>query len=520
MDPSLISDPREAKWVAETSQLLDRQLEIEDEIPPVSIFQVPETITSKKPEAYKPQQIGFGPYHHFQPGPYSKMQHQKLLSLPRVLKDHEIPDFRHNVLDKVEKLVPVIRACYETFLRDDDVTMAWVFAIDGLFLLDLFRTYDRGNPVNKRLLLLAQDIMMVENQIPFMVLKEINQALHSSSSDNFSPSIFRSFCEINSPLELCSRLQAPSSVQHLLHYMYFSIINNRPRPPAPSPPSPSPSPSPPSTHDNLPVVPIQQSLDIASVVETVIDLTHLIEKVPDKEIAQLYEQTITSLPEFSTTKTTIPSASKLVARAGFRFQDLPQDEGIQHININGRSFYLPRITLNRDSEVILRNLVAYETLIMLDSDSDDYHPLITEYMGLMCGLIVNVEDVKLLKKENIIKGDLGEDEIVKIFVEMSGGCMLSLKSKEKSKLQEKIDEVNKVYESRPMMKMEYLLFEKPANWVRVGLTRIGSFVGGTWKILAFMVSIVTVFMLTYQAYCDVYGCEKNNLKLLLPYASS
>ncbi|KAK9062754.1 hypothetical protein SSX86_019944 [Deinandra increscens subsp. villosa] len=604
MDPSLISDPREQKWVAEISEILDRQLEIKLEIPPVSIFQVPETITSKKPEAYKPQQIGFGPYHHFQPGPYSKMQQKKLVLLQKLLQDHKINDFRGAVLDKVKKLVPVIRACYDTFLQDDNVSMAWVFAIDGLFLLNLFQTSAIKHPTldpTKRLL--AQDIMMVENQIPFLVLKEIHEALHSSSGtnfppsefqsfsafhspplqenlvvenqipctvmkqsdevlysdllpsvhsqilpsvfqsfteihspqlqeqimgdnqipfmevedsvvhvlpymeveetrevvlylsgNNFSPSIFRSFSETHSPLELCSPSQAPTHVEHLLHYMYGSIINNKPQ-----------------LDDGImtSAMPYHLNADFPSMSRVL----NFLQKVPQEEIVKLYEQVVTSLHNFSSNKTTIPSASELQRATRFRFHDLPKDEGIENIHIEENNMiYLPRVTLNNDSEVILRNLVAYETLM----PHSDHFPL-TEYMGLMCGLIVNAEDVKLLKKENIIKGELGEGEVVKIFVGMSGSIM-SLKTKNKSKLQEVIDEVNKVYESRPRIRA-YLLMRKLASWVLVGLTHIGSFVGATWKIVAFMISIVAVFMLTYQAYCDVYGCDKNNVTML-PYASS
>ncbi|KAJ0654923.1 hypothetical protein HanLR1_Chr14g0512641 [Helianthus annuus] len=180
--------------------------------------------------------------------------------------------------------------------------------------------------------------------------------------------------------------------------------------------------------------------------------------------------------------------------------------------MDDNNIYLPRITLNNDSEVILRNLVAYETLM----PNSNRFPL-NEYMGLMCGLIVNVEDVKLLKKDNIIKGDLGEDEVTKMFIGISSSIM-SLKTKKESDLQEMIDKVNNVYERKPRIKA-YLLAKKLANWLLVVLTTIGGFVGATWKIVAFMVSIVTVFMLTYQAYCDVYGCD-NNKSAALSYASS
>ncbi|KAI3797474.1 hypothetical protein L1987_32731 [Smallanthus sonchifolius] len=176
---------------------------------------------------------------------------------------------------------------------------------------------------------------------------------------------------------------------------------------------------------------------------------------------------------------------------------------------DGNNFYLPCLTLNTDSEVILRNLVAYEMLVPKSYESD-YYPL-TEYMGLMCRLVVNVDDVKLLKKEKIIKGDLGNDEVAKLFVGMSS-YILSLNTDQRTRLQGMIKLANDAYYSRPVMRA-YLFLKKLANWLLVLLRPIGSFVGATWKIVAFMISIVTMLMLTYQAYCDVYGCDKTNVAL-------
>ncbi|GKF87548.1 putative UPF0481 protein [Tanacetum coccineum] len=105
------------------------------------------------------------------------MEQKKLDAVRKVLQDHEIKNYKVTVLDKVRKLVPVVRSCYDMFLQGGDDSLAWVFSIDGLFLLNLFRNYGQVDPRRR---LLAQDIMMVGNQIPLMVLKEINGALNQS----------------------------------------------------------------------------------------------------------------------------------------------------------------------------------------------------------------------------------------------------------------------------------------------------------------------------------------------------
>ncbi|KAJ0744882.1 hypothetical protein HanPI659440_Chr10g0392651 [Helianthus annuus] len=584
IDPS-----EEHKWVVEIDKILNHQLEIDIETTPsISLFQVPETITSKKPEAYEPQQVGIGPIHHFLPRQYDMMEQKKLAVIQRAIKTYNIKDYKLHILDKVRKLVPTVRSCYDMFLKDDDDTLARVFAIDGVFLLILLHTYNGPTydyldylktkayetkqshddyvhlseqdaeyayamyqytgvmelhplllqkefvvtmdnqiewenalkdliapppefEVGPKKRLVAQDVLMVENQIPFMVLKEIEETLQASSGSssnsvnvNLSPSVFRVFCEFHSPLKLCSKSQAPSSVDHLLHYMYYSIVNNVPEQKLPDEPQTQED----DDDDEFKKYPIQNN----SWTEEVYEVYTFATRIPYKEIAQAYEQTVSMLETFTQSKALIPSASKLYDESGFQFHSLKEDQGIQNIHRNGKDIYLPIITLNNDSDVILRNLVAYETLT---ANSDSF-PL-NEYMGLMCGLIMNKDDVNYLKSQKVITGDMRADEVVKLFTAMSKSIPV-VKTEEKSKLREVIDEINEVYESGIWMKI-YLLLKKLARWLLVVLKAIGSFVESSWKIVAFMVSIVTVFVLTYQAYCDSFGCDKKTVTLL-PYVFS
>ncbi|KAL8223445.1 hypothetical protein R6Q57_018920 [Mikania cordata] len=297
---------------------------------------------------------------------------------------------------------------------------------------------------------------------------------HSHIANAFSPSTFQIFCKIHSPLKLCSESQAPSSVDHLLHYMYYSIVNN-----------------------------FRVRLIASASVKT--EVFNFVKKIPKDEIVQAYEQTISILETFTQTKLIIPSASNLHA-AGFKFHSLEEDEGIKDTRVRGKDVYLPIVTLNKDSDVILKNLVAYEALT---SNSNSF-PL-AEFMVLMCALVVNVDDVKRL--ENVIKGDLRADEVVKLFTGISGSIP-AMKTNKKSNFQGTIDKINMAYNNRLSMK-PYLLLKKLAQWLLVALKAIGGFVGSTWKIVAYVVGIVTVFMLTLQAYCDVYGCDKT--VTLLPF---
>ncbi|KAD2394282.1 hypothetical protein E3N88_41259 [Mikania micrantha] len=494
IDPSLPSNPKEQKWEVEISKILNHQLETDIKIPLVSVFQVPETMTTKKPETYEPQQIGLGPIHHFQPRTYKKMEQKKLDVMQKVLKDNHIKDYELTILNNVKKVVPIVRSCYDMFLEHDDEHLTWVFAIDGLFLLNIFHNYNQPEltEVGLKERLVAQDVLMVENQIPFLVLKEINEALYptsvvlkeideslcsssggsSSSSNNFSYPIFHTFCTIHSPLKLCSKWQAPSNVDHPLHYMYYSIVNN--------------------------VSAVFHPCSDVVYLPYTNDCFEVLKKVPKDEIVKTYKQIISILETFTQSKPIIPSASNLHA-AGFTFHSLEEHQGIKHTRVRRKEVDLPVVTLNKDSDVILRNLVAYESF----TSNSNRFPL-AEFMVLMCALVVNVDDVKSL--DNIIKGDLPADEVVKLFTGISGSIP-AMKTTEESYFQKTIDDINRVYNSRQRMK-PYLFLKGLALWLLVGLKGIGGFVESSWKIVAFILSLVSVLTLTAQAYCEFFGCGK------------
>ncbi|GJY38354.1 zinc finger BED domain-containing protein RICESLEEPER 2 [Tanacetum coccineum] len=89
--------------------------------------------------------------------------------------------------------------------------------------------------------------------------------------------------------------------------------------------------------------------------------------------------------------------------------------GISSIEFNKEHliFYLPAITVNENTEVILRNLVAYETTRMKSCDTIQF----AEYVDLMCGIIDKPRDVELLRKRNIVEvqNDIDDEEIANLF---------------------------------------------------------------------------------------------------------
>ena len=84
------------------------------------------------------------------------------------------------MINKLKTIEPSIRACYNRDLDLNGDTLAWIMAIDGMYLLQFLSAYEcsnSGNEVDSAFERLTKDNLMPENQIPALVLEEIQRAL-------------------------------------------------------------------------------------------------------------------------------------------------------------------------------------------------------------------------------------------------------------------------------------------------------------------------------------------------------
>ncbi|KAK2997739.1 hypothetical protein RJ639_026045 [Escallonia herrerae] len=160
----LSSSDSEERWVNRISQSFEKEVAIHNV--PVSVFSVPKAIRAVKPEAYTPQVIAFGPYHHMEPELY-QMERYKIAAIKSFLSLEQILNFQELVIEKLKELVPIIRACYHKYLDHDGDALAWIIAFDGLFLLDILHGYGHVKHSQRKNLkqdaVLCGDVMMLEN---------------------------------------------------------------------------------------------------------------------------------------------------------------------------------------------------------------------------------------------------------------------------------------------------------------------------------------------------------------------
>lgn len=185
----------------------------------------------------------------------------------------------------------------------------------------------------------------------------------------------------------------------------------------------------------------------------------------------------------------VPTVYKLHKIAKMEF--VPTEGGLQSLFMDwhNNELHLPVITLKANSEVVLRNLVAYE-LANLNGGTERFTMELTEYVDLMCGLIDTENDVKLLKKRGIIVGNLGEDEILAIF----NGIDKSMEwlDKKSSKVQNFVIDVNRKFDNICIVKA-FRSFMK--------------FLARSQDVIMKIFPLLVLILLTLQYICDIRGCS-------------
>jgi hypothetical protein len=179
----------------------------------------------------------------------------------------------------------------------------------------------------------------------------------------------------------------------------------------------------------------------------------------------------------------IPSVTQL-HKIGVKFR--PTKGGLESINFDKSSgkFYLPVIHLDDNSEVVLRNLVAYEACIAPEM------MVFTRYTELMNGIIDDEEDVRILREAGIILNRLKSDgEVATLWNGMTKSVRIT-----KVPILDKVIEGANTYYSK--------------SWkVRMNVT-MKKYVFSSWPCLTFLAANVLILMSILQAACSMYNCSK------------
>ncbi|KAJ4958655.1 hypothetical protein NE237_025766 [Protea cynaroides] len=180
---------------------------------------------------------------------------------------------------------------------------------------------------------------------------------------------------------------------------------------------------------------------------------------------------------------TIPSVTQL-NDCGIRFE--ATKGGINTVRFVAKTFtlQLPSVSLDVNTEVVLRNLVAYEASHASGS------LVFTRYIELMNGIIDTEEDVKLLREKGIVLNHLESDKEV---ADLWNGMSKSVRLTKVASLDKVIEDVNKYYRG---------------SWKVKSKNFFKSYVFGSWKILTLLGAILMLLLMCLQSFCSVYTCAR------------
>ncbi|KAL2338181.1 hypothetical protein Fmac_012627 [Flemingia macrophylla] len=535
----------ELRWVINIRKTLEEELDEEDGDFSVSIFNVPKLLMASDPDSYVPQQVAIGPYHYWRPELY-EMQRYKIAAAKKFQKRLQSCKL-DNLVDQLTKLEQRARACYHKFLDFNGETLVWMMAVDASFLLEFLQVYamqegakvpevsssmshlvDYAGKKSAHNAIL-RDIVMLENQIPLFVLRKMLELKFSSleDADNMLSLMFIGVFKEISPFKLMEEypnIQVSESV-HLLDFLYDVIVPKLDQQP--------------ETleiefqqGDGAKEGKEEETSDSSNVKQFFREIWKLLSKLnkgpvklvkkvivskPLKVVAQLPWKIVSNLPGLkilkqpvehfffsekgdekegggstsnrlmnkspSVEEITIPSVTELVS-SGVRF--VPTKGTISNISFDAktRTLYLPTIGLDVNSEVFLRNLVAYEASVASG-------PLvIARYTELMNGIIDSEEDAKILREKGVILNHLKSDKEV---ANLWNGMNKSLRLSRVPLLDKVIEDVNKYYNGK--MKVKIWKFMR-------------AYVFNSWQFLTFLAAICLLLLMALQAFCSVYTCSR------------
>ncbi|KAM1374903.1 hypothetical protein ACFX2I_025404 [Malus domestica] len=327
---------------------------------PTCIFIVPNKLGRDNENAFVPQVVPIGPYHHGVKK-FKAMEQIKLWNLQCLLKrtDTSLVKFVKEIRSREEFL----RNCYDEGFVDHLSSDKFVemMVVDGCFLLELIRGM---NPISiycdvfsmpEMLSIVQNDLFLLENQLPWKVLD----------------------CLFNLTKE---------SVKCSVHFLTSGLIAD-------------------VMHNWM----IQEYsiLEIMDNERETWQFRHLLDNTRDLLVGSLSRNK--DLPRRYGFWDPIPSVTQL-EEIGVKFQLASTKTELLGItfNVNNGVMEIPRMRIGANTECVLRNLIAYERCSMKPH-------YILSYAMLLKQLIKSTKDLDSLLQKRIVITKLGMEDTVSLF---------------------------------------------------------------------------------------------------------
>ncbi|XP_071909159.1 putative UPF0481 protein At3g02645 [Coffea arabica] len=411
-----------------------------------SVFEVPKRLSDTKPDAYAPRKVGLGPYHHLRPD-LQLMTNKKRDTVKDLLKIEDIEEFIRIVENCPISFEAKIRSCYSRSIDLDRESLAWIVIIDAIFLLHLVQAYSEkrsdhcSSSTSSSDESFLGDIVMLENQIPTLLMEEIPKVLQYKYPVPQGKDIGEALCRLCydiAPIEIeydpnsdLDYAMFKARGNHILQYVYDICLGvDRELEELQE-----------ETYKRAYDGKVKAAQHIWAVTQHVLSrLTETIKLGVDEllavfkssksvghqepgkvglilttaENARKILSPNTSIDQDELQGNLLPSVSQLHDVCETTFTCLLPASGIQGTvyDVTENVFFLPTLKLGKNSEVMLRNLLAFE------ASAPDLSSVFQYFIYLLSGLIRGEKDVKILRNAQIVKGEMENDEVVCLFANL------------------------------------------------------------------------------------------------------
>ena len=325
------------------------------------IYRVPYHLRKWNQEAYTPQVISIGPYHHGKEKFQTMEKHKEryfvcFMNRARAAGVHiNLEDLVTRTIREMERR---IRCCYvETVVLESDYFVRMI-KLDACFILELFlRSYDRqGWEIDDPMLVegwlfstVWYELLLIENQVPFFVIEELYH------------------------LALPSRSNTLSLIQ--LTFYFFEDLN---------------------IHKKDPNVNIQHFTDLLRLFQLPNE-----DKLPKRQREMIF-------PKYSATQ---------LREAGVEFKVVSSEcvENPQHkikskcvldLNFRDGVLVIPHLVFEDNTEACVRSIMALE---QCDPRKELYY---SDFFLILDRLVNTSKDVDILSDKGIIVNSLGDNNVV------------------------------------------------------------------------------------------------------------
>ncbi|XP_018822068.2 UPF0481 protein At3g47200-like isoform X2 [Juglans regia] len=335
--------------------------------PKPSIFRIPTILSRHKPQAYIPGAFSFGPLHHNNPHiPYlERTKKIKARYLKNLISRSPSPETMPRELARSIKSVErEARKCYAGPIDCTSDEFVEILITDGCFIIELFRKHtftdlrEKDDPVFTMacmLQFLYNDLILLENQVPWMVLERLfamtilergkhDQKQLAQLATGFFSSFF-SATWTHPPLDM-NRLRI-EDINHILDLLRKWLI-----------------------------------LSIEG---------------DENESKSAWQP--------------MPSSTSLV-EAGIKFKRGDPNKSILSINFNDGVLEIPPLLIQETTETVFRNLIAFEQCY------PNCEARFTSYAVLLDNLINTSKDINILCKNNILNSWLNPEDAVQFFCKL------------------------------------------------------------------------------------------------------